>query len=327
MSSRCLLSRCASTGFHPHRVILTPSRRLTVSPLPRHFRVSHLAPASHHHHSFCSKPPPPATDAESEGQDESKEDEDWEYREVDEDQIKKRNYQILSWRTVIATIIVFGIGTIAFQQRLHQHRQKQKKPQYAAYGEAQIGGGEWKMTDHNNIDIDHTSLLGRYQVVYFGFTFCPDVCPRELTKMANAMALLEQRGYRIGDDILPVFVSVDPKRDTPELIKKYIRQFHPAIYGLTGSPQQVAKFAKSYKAYFSTPGPGENLEDYIIDHVTMMYVMGRQGEYIGHISTLENAHEMADKIAGMIKDVGHSGGFLGTFFKDPQALIAKPDRN
>ena len=140
------------------------------------------------------------------------------------------------------------------------------------------------------------------------------------------MQLLEERGFRIGEDILPVFVSVDPKRDTPELIKKYIRQFHPAIYGLTGSPEQVAKFAKSYKAYFSTPGPGENLDDYIIDHVTMMYIMGRQGEYIGHISTLENADEMANKIAGMIKDVGHSGGFLGTWFKDPSKLIAKPEK-
>ena len=70
----------------------------------------------------------------------------------------------------------------------------------------------------------------------------------------------------------------------------------------------------------------QSKDDYIIDHVTMMYIMGRQGEYIGHISTLENADEMANKISGMIKDVGHSGGFLGTFFKDPTKLIAKPEK-
>lgn len=252
---------------------------------------------------------------------ETEDDSEWEYREVDNDSMKQRNYQILSWRVVFGTIIIFGIGTIMFQQQVHRHRQKQKQPQYASYGEAQIGGGEWRMTDHNNSEIDQTALMGKYQVVYFGFTFCPDVCPRELTKMANAMQLLEERGFKIGEDILPVFVSVDPKRDTPELIKKYIRQFHPEIYGLTGSPEQVAKFAKAYKAYFSTPGPGENADDYIIDHVTMMYVMGRQGEYIGHISTLENAAEMANKIAAMIREQGHSGGFLGTFFKDPKELI------
>eukprot|EP01084_Bolivina_argentea_P291394 500810_1 len=270
--------------------------------------ITHTKPS---HQSFSTKPESKA-DEEEEDEDENQS-EDWEYREIDDEAVKTRNYQILSWRTVIGTIIVFGIGTIIFQQQLHKHRQKQRAPEYESYGEAQIGGGEWKMTDHNNKQIDQTSLIGKYQVVYFGFTFCPDVCPRELTKMANAMHLLKERGYKIGEDILPVFVSVDPKRDTPQLIKKYIRQFHPQIYGLTGSPTQVAKFAKAYKAYFSTPGPGENTEDYIIDHVTMMYVMGRQGEYIGHISTLENADEMADKIANMIKDVGHSGGFLGTW--------------
>ena len=135
------------------------------------------------------------------------------------------------------------------------------------------------------------------------------------------MQLLEERGFKIGTDIVPVFVSVDPKRDTPELVKKYIRQFHPEIYGLTGSPEQVASFAKAYKAYFSTPGPGENNDDYIVDHVTMMYVMDRGGQYIGHISTLENADEMASKIADLIKDTGHSGGFLGKWFKDPSQLI------
>jgi len=243
---------------------------------------------------------------------------------VDENEARTRNYQVLSWRTVLVTIAVFGIGTILFQQKVNEHRQKQKKPQYATYGEAQIGGGEWKMTDHNGRRITQKEMMGKYQVVYFGFTFCPDVCPRELTKMAHAMQLLEDRGFVIGQDVVPVFVSVDPKRDTPELIKKYIRQFHPQIYGLTGSPEEVAKFAKAYKAYFSTPGPGEDQNDYIIDHVTMMYVMGRTGEYIGHISTLENADEMAAKIAGMIKDAGHSGGFLGNWFKDPSRLINKP---
>ena len=82
-------------------------------------------------------------------------------------------------------MIVFGAGTIYFQQKLNLRRQKQRKPEYASYGEAQIGGGEWKMTDHNGQEINQNTLMGKYQVVYFGFTFCPDVCPRELTKMAK----------------------------------------------------------------------------------------------------------------------------------------------
>jgi len=307
--------------------------------------MSHSIENAHKHHRllthqhslsrFTSKPPSnPNEESKSEEvvdetadattKRDEEDDSEWEYREVDEESVRKRNYQVISWKTVFATIVVFGIGTILFQQRLHEHRQKQKKPQYASYGEAQIGGGEWRMTDHNGKIVTQNDLKGKYQVVYFGFTFCPDVCPRELTKMANAMQLLEDRGFKIGADIVPVFVSVDPKRDTPELIKKYIRQFHPEIYGLTGSPEQVAAFAKAYKAYFSTPGPGENQDDYIIDHVTMMYIMGRQGEYMGHISTLENADEMAAKIAGMIKDVGHSGGLFGSWIKNPASLV-KPE--
>ena len=136
---------------------------------------------------------------------------------------------------------------------------------------------------------------------------------------------MEDRGY--GDELIPIFVSVDPKRDTPALIRKFIRQFHPKIIGLTGSPQQVAKFARAYKAYYSTPGPGDNPDDYIVDHVTMMYVMGRQGEYLGHISTLENADEMADKVAKMFKDVGPSGGFFGKFLNRPKSLVTSNNPN
>merc|ERR1719245_2651410 len=134
--------------------------------------------------------------------------------------------------------------------------QKQSRPHKVEAGGDPLIGGAWEMIDHKGNRVSHIDYLGKYLLIYFGFTFCPDVCPRELTKMANAMRLLEERGFKIGEDMLPVFVSVDPKRDTPELIKKYIRQFHPEIYGLTGSPQQVAQFAKVYKAYFSTPGPG-----------------------------------------------------------------------
>eukprot|EP01083_Nonionella_stella_P214520 772937_1 len=125
---------------------------------------------------------------------ENNDENEWEYREVDNETLKTKNYQPLTWKVVIGTIIFFGIGTIIFQQQIHKHRQKQRAPEYASYGEAQIGIGEWKMTDHNNKLIDQNTLMGKYQIVYFGFTFCPDVCPRELTKMAHAMQLLEERG-------------------------------------------------------------------------------------------------------------------------------------
>ena len=164
-------------------------RSIIISPS---FKPNHLLSYNNNSHSlllsqksnFCTKPPNATNDNDNNNED--KEDEsEWEYREVDTEINKTRNYQILSWRTVFATIVVFGIGTIIFQQRVHTHRQKQKKAQIVSYGEAAIGGGQWKMTDHNGKEIDQSTMAGKYQVVYFGFTFCPDVCPRELTKMAN----------------------------------------------------------------------------------------------------------------------------------------------
>lgn len=182
---------------------ISPYRKSSVSNLGHHslphsqYRRIILSSSYTNHHllsktiyntqskSFCTKPP----NEEYKGDENKEDDPDYTYVEVDEGQIKKRNYTVLSWRSVIATIIVFGIGTILFQQQIHQHRQKQKKPQYASYGEAQIGGAEWRMVDHNSKEVNQNDLKGKYQVVYFGFTFCPDVCPRELTKMANVCCL------------------------------------------------------------------------------------------------------------------------------------------
>ena len=188
------LSSLVHTTHHQYRSLITSSFKSSQLLAPSYTNSihhnNHYSISQHNKSKFCTKPPPPNTEENKEDVNEEEENEDedeseWEYREVDDEAVRKRNFQPLTWRTVIGVMIIFGGGTIWFQQRLHLKKQKQKKPEYASYGEAQIGGGEWKMTDHNGQQIDQTTLQGKYQVVYFGFTFCPDVCPRELTKMAR----------------------------------------------------------------------------------------------------------------------------------------------
>lgn len=234
--------------------------------------------------------------------------------EFGEIQKKLSEARFFTWRTSIISLLIMFVVVLYYQQYGLRKQYSQKKGvEQSSYGQTNIGQGTWDMVNHHGEPVNQDTFRGKYQLVYFGFTFCPDVCPRELTKMAHALNILEKRGFV--NDIVPIFVSVDPKRDSPQLVSRFIRQFHPNIVGLTGTSEQVSHFARAYKAYFSTPGLNESQDDYIVDHVTMMYLMGRQGEYLGHISTLDNSQEMADKIANLMRDVNSPNSFLDKFFK------------
>lgn len=131
---------------------------------------------------------------------------------------------------------------------------------------------------------------------------------------------MEERGYKIGTDVEPIFVSCDPKRDTQESVKEFVNNYHPKLKGLYGTMNQTEKIAKCFKAYFQRPPPGKGKgDDYYVDHSSITYVMDRQSEYIGHISTLDDAETMAQRISDMIRETGgpsySSGGFFAKWFK------------
>ena len=106
--------------------------------------------------------------------------------------------------------------------------------------------------------------------VYFGFTHCPDICPEELDKM-SAMIDLVHLSHR---SLLPIFVTCDPARDTPSVIKSYLGEFHPALIGLTGTWEQIKAVCKAYRVYFSTPPNVKPGQDYLVDHSIYFYLMG-----------------------------------------------------
>lgn len=157
-------------------------------------------------------------------------------------------------------------------------------------GQALIGG-PFELIDQTGVTRTDKDFRGKYMLVYFGFTHCPDICPTELQAMTEALAAL-------GDDarkVQPLFVTVDPARDTPELLKTYVANFDKRLIGLTGSPEAVAKAAKIYRVYYAKRlGSGPN--DYTMDHSSFVYLMGPDGRYRTHFSHGTSPAAMAKRI-------------------------------
>jgi cytochrome oxidase Cu insertion factor (SCO1/SenC/PrrC family) len=133
-------------------------------------------------------------------------------------------------------------------------------------------GGAFHLTDHNGKDFSDADLKGKYSLVYFGFTHCPDICPEELDKMAGMIDAVKEKH---GEGVLRnVFISCDPARDTPEVMKRYLAEFHDDILGMTGTWQEVKDVCKAYRVYFSTPADVKPGQDYLVDHSIYFYLMG-----------------------------------------------------
>ena len=161
-----------------------------------------------------------------------------------------------------------------------------------------INKEDWSLITHEGKKFCKADSIGKYLLIYFGFTFCPDVCPVEMTKMAEIADILESRG--IGRDVVqPVFVSVDHRRDTPEMIGNYIKQYTKGddskILGLCGTREQMEHFARVMKTYFSDPPQLE--EDYILEHSTYMYFTGTDGSFRNLTNTEDGAEVLANKVA------------------------------
>ncbi|CAN6809936.1 unnamed protein product [Brassica oleracea] len=115
--------------------------------------------------------------------------------------------------------------------------------------------------------VTEKDLLGKWTILYFGFTHCPDICPDELIKLSASIDKIKEKS---GVDVVPVFISVDPERDTVEQVHEYVKEFHPKLVGLTGSPEEIKSVARSYRVYYMKTE--EEDSDYLVDHSIVMYV-------------------------------------------------------
>jgi cytochrome oxidase Cu insertion factor (SCO1/SenC/PrrC family) len=142
------------------------------------------------------------------------------------------------------------------------------------YGRGTVGG-PFTLTDQTGRQRSDTEFRGKLMIVYFGYTYCPDVCPTDLMAITQALDALGPAA----EGIQPVFITIDPERDT-KVLADYIAAFHHSFVGLTGTPEEIRKVANSYKAFYSKV-QDERSGDYSIDHAGVIYLMGRNGEYLG----------------------------------------------
>ncbi len=141
-------------------------------------------------------------------------------------------------------------------------------------------GGPFALIDHNGVARRDSDFRGKLMLVYFGYTYCPDACPTTLQAITQTLDLLGDKAAKVQ----PLFISVDPARDTPEQLKSYVANFHPSLLGLTGTQDALKQAEQEYHVYVAkVPQSGDN--DYLIDHTSIVYLMGRDGRYLGQFPT------------------------------------------
>jgi protein SCO1/2 len=157
-------------------------------------------------------------------------------------------------------------------------------------------GGPFRMVDQTGRTVTDADFHGKYLLIYFGYTFCPDVCPTELQTMAQALERLGPAAERVQ----PIFVTVDPERDTPRQLADYVAQFDPRLVGLTGTPEQVAAMARAYRVYYAK-AKGDSPDNYLMDHSSFVYFMAPDGTLLDLFARGTNADKMADAIGSRMK--------------------------
>lgn len=144
------------------------------------------------------------------------------------------------------------------------------------YGQASIGG-PFSLVDVNGTERTDADYKGKFMIVYFGYSFCPDICPAALYNITQAFEAMNNHEL---NQFAPLFITVDPERDTVENMKTYMQNFHPRMIGLTGSAQRIESVKKAYRVYAKKAKPDGISTDYLIDHSSIVYVMDRQGRFI-----------------------------------------------
>jgi len=160
----------------------------------------------------------------------------------------------------------------------------------ASTGRALIGG-PFELIDHTGKTRKDAEFRGKYMLVFFGYTHCPDFCPTGLQAMGETLDALGKHAEKIQ----PIFITIDPERDTPKVLKDYVPNFHKRLIGLSGSKAAVAKAAKAYRVYYAKAGK-KGGADYLMDHSTFTYLMGPDGRYLIHISHGTPPKKAAERI-------------------------------
>jgi protein SCO1/2 len=159
-------------------------------------------------------------------------------------------------------------------------------------------GGPFTLTDQNGRRVSDGDFAGRYRIVYFGFSHCPDICPTDLASIGAALDRLEKKNPALAAKVQPIFITVDPERDTPAALKPYVAAFHPRLVGLTGTPREIAATAKSFAIYYEKAPAGDS---YTMNHSRLAILFGPKGEPIALLPHERGADAIAAELERWVR--------------------------
>jgi cytochrome oxidase Cu insertion factor (SCO1/SenC/PrrC family) len=192
--------------------------------------------------------------------------------------------------------IIFGLGVLLLAAALGGYALWSTRSLSTSSGVALVGG-PFTMVNHKGVTVTDKDFRGKPMLLFFGFTFCPDICPTELQVMTAAIADLGEAGK----DIQPILVTIDPERDTPDVLAAYVSNFGDNVIGLTGSAQQVETMAGAYRVFYSRQDNPKDPANYLMDHSSIIYLMGPDGSFLKHFSYTTDAKALAE---GLKKALG-----------------------
>ncbi len=203
------------------------------------------------------------------------------------------------------TLVVLLIGAVLVGEWLWLTAGRDRPSAEIASGapaQAVIPGSGFSLIDHKGKPSSEASFPGKHLVLVFGYTYCPDVCPTTLASLATALDLLEEREAALQ----PLFVTIDPDRDTPEVLADYVAAFHPRLIGLTGSPEQIRKVARDYRVYYAKVGSDD--EDYLVDHSAYIYLIDPNGRTLTYLKHDETPEVLATELGSFLDRQTSDGG-------------------
>ncbi|MFU8833765.1 SCO family protein [Roseovarius autotrophicus] len=192
----------------------------------------------------------------------------------------------------VIVVAVLGATYAMTISRAPEDRFAQCRASSVAGGSAQIGGS-FELISETGETVTDAQVIDQPTLIYFGYTFCPDVCPMDAARNAEAVDLLEDKG-RI---VKPVFISIDPQRDTPEVLAEWTGYLHPRMLGLTGSEEQVRAASRAYRTYFKAHDPKQGEGDfYLVDHTTMSYLTLPEHGFVEFFRRDETPEQVAERV-------------------------------
>ena len=194
---------------------------------------------------------------------------------------------------VLALVVLLAVGFLGARHYFGQPMAPAVEPA------AGVGiGGPFTLVDQDGRTVTDATFRGKYMLVYFGFTYCPDVCPTSLARNAAALDLIGDKA----DKVVPILITVDPERDTPAKLKEYVAAFDPRLIGLTGTPEQVKAAAHAYKVfYMRADQPGGDPDAYLMDHSTFTYLIGPDGGFLRFYRHSQSPEEIAADLKTVIR--------------------------